>query len=50
MNWILLIITGFFEVGFATCLSKSKETSGMVSTFWMIGFFIALSISLGLLY
>jgi hypothetical protein len=27
MNWILLIIAGFFEVGFATCLGKAKETS-----------------------
>ena len=50
MNWILLIIAGLFEVGFATCLGKAKETSGMTSTLWMIGFFIALSISMGLLY
>jgi quaternary ammonium compound-resistance protein SugE len=50
MNWILLIIAGFFEVGFATCLGKAKETSGMTSTLWMIGFFIALSISMALLY
>ena len=50
MNWILLIIAGFFEVGFATCLGKAKETSGMTSTLWMIGFFIALSISMTLLY
>ena len=39
MNWILLIIAGFFEVGFATCLGKAKETSGMTSTLWMVGFF-----------
>lgn len=50
MNWILLIIAGFFEVGFATCLGKAKETSGMTSTLWMVGFFIALSISMTLLY
>ena len=50
MNWILLIIAGFFEVGFATCLGKAKETSGMTSTLWMIGFLIALSISMTLLY
>jgi quaternary ammonium compound-resistance protein SugE len=50
MNWILLIIAGLFEVGFATCLGKAKETSGMTSTLWMIGFFIALSISMTLLY
>jgi quaternary ammonium compound-resistance protein SugE len=50
MNWILLIIAGFFEVGFATCLGKAKETSGMTSTLWMVGFFTALSISMLLLY
>ena len=50
MNWILLIIAGFFEVGFATCLGKAKETSGNVSLFWMLGFFVCLSISMFLLY
>ena len=25
MNWILLIIAGLFEVGFASCLGKAKE-------------------------
>jgi quaternary ammonium compound-resistance protein SugE len=50
MNWVLLIIAGFFEVGFATCLGKAKETSGTLATMWMIGFFICLSISMFLLY
>jgi quaternary ammonium compound-resistance protein SugE len=50
MNWILLIIAGLFEVGFATCLDKAKETSGTISTLWRGGFFIALSISMVLLY
>jgi quaternary ammonium compound-resistance protein SugE len=50
MNWILLIIAGLFEVGFATCLGKAKETSGTTSTLWMVGFFISLSISMALLY
>lgn len=50
MNWILLVIAGLFEVGFATCLGKAKETFGMTSTLWMGGFFIALSISMALLY
>lgn len=50
MNWILLIIAGFFEVAFATCLGKAKETSGIISTYWIIGFFITLSISMLLLY
>ena len=50
MNWIILIIAGFFEVGFATCLAKAKETAGSTATMWMIGFFASLSISMFLLY
>lgn len=50
MNWLILIIAGLFEVGFATCLGKAKETSGTTATLWMIGFFISLSISMFLLY
>lgn len=50
MNWIILIIAGFFEVGFATCLAKAKESSGLTSTWWMAGFFVCLSISMYLLY
>jgi quaternary ammonium compound-resistance protein SugE len=26
MSWILLIIGGLFEVGFASCLGKANET------------------------
>jgi quaternary ammonium compound-resistance protein SugE len=50
MNWVILIIAGFFEVGFATCLAKAKETTGTTATLWMVGFFITLSISMYLLY
>ncbi len=50
MNWILLIIGGFFEVGFAFCLGKAKETEGMTSTFWLLGFLACLTISMYLLY
>lgn len=50
MNWIILIIAGFFEVGFATCLGKAKETSGSAATFWFIGFLTCLGISMTLLY
>ncbi|WP_026978494.1 DMT family transporter [Flavobacterium tegetincola] len=50
MNWILLIIAGLFEVGFATCLGKAKEATGNSALFWMIGFFVCLSISMFLLY
>ena len=50
MNWIILIIVGFFEVGFATCLAKAKEATGTSFTLWIIGFFINLAISMLLLY
>jgi quaternary ammonium compound-resistance protein SugE len=50
MNWIILVIAGLFEVGFAFCLGKAKETTGSTSLFWMIGFFISLAISMFLLY
>lgn len=49
MNWFLLIIAGLFEVAFATCLGKAKETSGNVSLFWYGGFLICLTISMILL-
>lgn len=50
MNWILLIIAGLFEVGFATCLGKARETEGNTSIYWMTGFFVCLTISMALLY
>lgn len=50
MNWFTLIVAGLFEVGFATCLGKARETSGTTSMWWMLGFFICLSTSMLLLY
>ncbi|HET7361163.1 MAG TPA: multidrug efflux SMR transporter [Salinimicrobium sp.] len=50
MSWILLIVAGLFEVGFATCLGKAKESTGNTSFLWIVGFFICLSISMSLLY
>ena len=50
MNWILLIIGGLFEVGFATCLGKARETSGNTAVLWMLGFLLCLGISMSLLY
>jgi quaternary ammonium compound-resistance protein SugE len=50
MSWIILIIAGLFEVGFASCLAKARESSGQAATFWFAGFFICLSLSMLLLY
>ena len=49
MNWILLIIAGLFEVAFAFCLGKAKETTGNEMYLWYVGFLVALAISMILL-
>ncbi len=49
MNWIILITAGLFEVAFAFCLGKAKESTGNEMQLWYTGFFITLSISMGLL-
>lgn len=49
MNWILLVIAGLFEVGFAACLGKAKYASGNSATLWYIGFLVCLFISMLLL-
>lgn len=50
MNWLLLIIAGFFEAGFATCLGKARTVNGTAAAWWMAGFFVCLIISMALLY
>src|SRR5689334_15204952 len=50
MNWVLLVIAGLFEVGFTTCLGKAREAHGQASMFWLVGFFVSLSLSMYLLY
>ena len=49
MNWILLIIAGLFEVAFAACLGKAKETTGNVAVLWYAGFLVCLTFSMILL-
>ncbi|MCH5599929.1 DMT family transporter [Niabella ginsengisoli] len=49
MNWIILIIAGLFEVAFASCLGKAKETTGSEMYAWYAGFFVSLTISMLLL-
>ncbi|MDP3443660.1 MAG: SMR family transporter, partial [Ignavibacteria bacterium] len=50
MNWIILIIAGLFEVAFASCLGKARQSQGSEALFWMTGFIISLIISMLLLY
>ncbi|HUH73083.1 MAG TPA: multidrug efflux SMR transporter [Chitinophagales bacterium] len=49
MNWLILIIAGLFEVGFASCLAKAKETTGTEMYAWYGGFLVSLTISMLLL-
>lgn len=49
MNWILLIIAGLFEVAFASCLGKAKESTGTTAFWWYAGFLLSLTISMVLL-
>ncbi len=50
MNWLLLIIAGLFETGFAFCLGKTGETSGKENLLWWIGFLVSLFLSMFLMY
>ncbi|PQJ16961.1 DMT family transporter [Nonlabens tegetincola] len=49
MKWIILIIAGLFEVAFAFCLGKAKESSGTLMYMWYAGFLVSLCVSMGLL-
>lgn len=49
MQWIILIIAGLFEVGFAACLAKANKTQGKESVWWFLAFVVCLSISMLLL-
>lgn len=49
MNWIILIIAGLFEVVFAFCLGKAKETTGNEMYLWYVGFLLSLCSSMVLL-
>ena len=46
MPWLTLIIAGFFEVGFTTCLKLSNNFSDWR---WSAGFFICITLSFVLL-
>lgn len=50
MPWLLLIIAGLFEVGFATCLGQARLVEGHARAWWLIGFLCCLTISMVLLY
>lgn len=50
INWILLIIGGVFEAGFAVSLGKAQNTLGKEKWMWLASFIVCVSISMYLLY
>jgi quaternary ammonium compound-resistance protein SugE len=46
MAWLLLILGGFCEVGFTTCL---RFVDGFRNVPWTIGFLVSVTLSMGLL-
>lgn len=49
MNWIILVIAGLFEVAFAFCLGKAKQTTGNEMYLWYACFLVTLTMSMWLL-
>lgn len=49
MNWVILIIAGLCETGFAFCLGKMKGLSGLEHWLWGAGFLLFLTASMLLL-
>lgn len=49
MNWMILIVAGLFESGFAFCLGKMKGAEGMSYYLWGVGFLVSLALSMVLL-
>ncbi|WP_220463551.1 DMT family transporter [Sediminihaliea albiluteola] len=50
INWLLLIIGGLFETGFAISLGKAQQTTGKPMAFWLSSFAICVAISMYLLF
>ncbi len=50
INWILLLIGGLFETGFAISLGKAQQTTGKENLFWLFSFAVCVSLSMYLLY
>ena len=49
MNWIILILAGFCEVGFTFCLGRSKGLEGQQWWLWIGGFVVFYVLSMILL-
>jgi quaternary ammonium compound-resistance protein SugE len=49
MSWLILVIAGLFEVAFAACLGKAKESFGNEMFMWYGAFLVSLTVSMLLL-
>ena len=49
MNWIILIIAGFCETGFAFCLGKGNLSTGIKAVIWYMAFALLCVLSMALL-
>jgi len=49
MNWIILVLGGFFEVAFTYCIGRAKFATGTEMYLWYLGFLVSVTISMGLL-
>lgn len=50
INWILLVLGGLFETGFATSLGMMQQSSGKTMGLWMLAFALSVCASMFLLY
>lgn len=50
INWVLLIIGGLFETGFAISLGKAQHATGKDMWLWLTTFAVCVSISMYLLF
>lgn len=50
INWIVLIVGGLFETGFAISLGKAQHTSGKEMWSWLAAFILCVCVSMYLLF
>lgn len=50
VNWVMLIVGGLFETGFAVSLGKAQQASGKAMWLWLACFGVCVSISMYLLF
>ena len=46
MAWFMVILAGFIEIIFTSCLNKARDVQGTSAVFWYAGFLVALFVSI----